>query len=140
MTYVSATTSNAENIIRLAVERGFSPRPEWNDLRVDMFEVSRSGMKAVTWFTESGSRLRIPLYQLIFDHSFAESLWGEEDDIESTYDNGKYKEQKHWSPFGMVQVGSYEDAYVTISTVAWKYHLQQMVLAEDPIEYLGAHL
>lgn len=56
---------------------------------------------------------------IVFDQDFAKALWGEED----------------------------LDKYVRISgsnqlveTVAWVHHLQQMMVAEDPIDYLGKNL
>lgn len=56
-------------------------------------------------------------YSLIFSHSFAKAFWGEEllyvDDDPGT--------------------GEYPKTY---GPIAWQFHLQQMVLEEDPIKYL----
>jgi hypothetical protein len=49
--------------------------------------------------------------EVIFNHSFAKALWGE-----ST-------QQAYGPDFD-----------------GWEYHLQQMVIAPDPIKYLGDHL
>jgi hypothetical protein len=49
------------------------------------------------------------LYSLIFSHEFAKAFWGEE----------KHKPET--------------DVYLV---QPWQYHLQQMVLEEDPIKYL----
>ena len=50
-------------------------------------------------------------YFNVFDHDFAKALWGEEDiPLPQPHDN--------------------------LSQLNWAYHLQQMVLAEDPIKYL----
>lgn len=48
---------------------------------------------------------------VIFNHDFAKALWGE-----TTMD------WHHWP------------------TREWQYHLQQMVIADDPIKYLGEYL
>lgn len=53
----------------------------------------------------------LPIKGLIFNHDFAQALWGEQE-IEA------------------------EDTYMH----AWAYHLRQMVVADDPIEYLGKNI
>lgn len=61
---------------------------------------------------------------LIFDHDFAKALWGEPQPsiIKRLSDeDGEY------------------DAAVD-SNIGWQRHLQQMVIADDPIAYLGANL
>ena len=50
---------------------------------------------------------------IIFNHDFAKALWGE----------------KPNTPY--LKAASY---------IPWKYHLRRMVLANDPIKYLGANL
>ena len=52
---------------------------------------------------------------VIFNHDFAKSLWGEEE----TETKFLYKEQR---------------------IPDWLYHLQSMVIAPDPIKYLGDNL
>lgn len=54
---------------------------------------------------------------LMLDHDFAKALWGEElsDDFVMFPDGEDYGE-------------------------VWKYHLQQMVIADDPIKYLGENI
>lgn len=49
---------------------------------------------------------------IIFNHDFAKALWGE-------------KTTEEW------------DAWMIPD---WQYHLMQMVIATDPIKYLGEHL
>lgn len=48
------------------------------------------------------------VYAIIFNHDFAKALWG-----------------------GEIQVVP-ADPYTRVN---WKYHLQQMVIADDPIDY-----
>lgn len=55
---------------------------------------------------------------LIFNHDFAKALWGE----------GTYR-----------QVTSYMRESVD-RDFGWEYHLKNMVVAPDPIAYLGEHL
>lgn len=54
--------------------------------------------------------------RIIFNHDFAKALWGEEE-----YEG---------NPIGDPQ-GTLRD---------WQYHLQQMVIADDPIQYLGDNI
>ena len=57
--------------------------------------------------------------QIIYQHSFAKALWGET----TEYEIPSVAEGKHnWVK------------------VAWQYHLQQMVISEDPIQYLGENI
>lgn len=53
----------------------------------------------------------------IFNHDFAKALWGSElsEDFVMFSDGEDYGE-------------------------AWQFHLQQMVIADDPITYLGEHI
>jgi len=53
-------------------------------------------------------------YELIYNHEFAKALWGE-----------KHITEYYPSP---------------VSKPAFVYHLQQMVIAEDPIKYLGDNI
>lgn len=58
----------------------------------------------------------------IFNHDFAKALWGDTDGYVSTQN----------------LVLPTEDAQY--ATNGWKYLLQQMVIADDPIQYLGENL
>ncbi|SIC58911.1 hypothetical protein [Mycobacteroides abscessus] len=55
----------------------------------------------------------------IFNHDFAKALWGDGRDKEGKVPIGDFR----W------YMGPY-----------WQYHLQQMVIADDPIKHLGEHL
>ena len=58
--------------------------------------------------------------RVIFNHEFAKSLWGD------------------WPPIMKAVVPSKVKSVTDVPM--WQYHLQQMVIAEDPIKYLGEHL
>lgn len=60
---------------------------------------------------------------LLFQHEFAKALWGEGErpNCLCDYENWDCGEVQH-------------------NTNAWQYHLQRMVIAEDPIKYLGENL
>lgn len=66
-----------------------------------------------TLVTRVPTKLRFE--NIMYRHDFAKALWGEE--------------KCDWGAMGSVFVDR-----------EWQYHLQQMVIAEDPIEYLGDNL
>ena len=57
--------------------------------------------------------------ELLFDHDFAKALWGESK--EDSLLQGRHDPSINYS-------------------AGWQYHLQQMVIAEDPIAYLGENI
>jgi hypothetical protein len=60
---------------------------------------------------------------IIFNHDFAKALWGESKPIDiGRRDAGGYK------TFGQPM------------SIGWQEHLRDMVIADDPIKYLGDHL
>lgn len=71
----------------------------------------------VVWQGGGSDYLRLP--QLIFNHNFAKALWG---DLPGTI-------ARH-----VDENGQQRDGQVILE---WQYHLQQMVIADDPIKYLG---
>lgn len=72
-----------------------------------------------------------PLY--IFSHDFAQALWGEEPYHE--YAEG----ETHQSNDGEKIEYDFQ-VEDTFAIVNWQYHIQQMVIAPDPIAYLGEHI
>lgn len=58
----------------------------------------------------------------IFNHEFAKALWG---DTPLNFDNNN-------------TLVAYEDRMY--NEPIWQYHLQQMVISPNPIEYLGANI
>jgi len=72
----------------------------------------------------------IDIARLIYSHDFAKSLWGFNQ--VGLYDNDKwYNIQEDEDTPMMCPVSILEN---------WQYHLQQMVISDDPIEYLGENM
>lgn len=67
--------------------------------------------------------------QIIFDHDFAKALWSTKKQCLNC--GSSYFTSRETVCMGCIepQVGE-----------SWQYHLQQMVIAPDPITYLGANL
>ena len=64
---------------------------------------------------------------LIYDHDFAKALWGEKED---------YLDVEVINP----EIGGHYDTQEQPPLAAYKKHLAQMVIADDPIKYLGEHI
>ena len=77
----------------------------------------KNGFNNRSWRIEA-AELHKCYESLIFSHAFAKAFWGEEDVDEPTneYVAGKKIIETHG--------------------IAWKYHLRQMVLEENPLKYL----
>lgn len=58
---------------------------------------------------------------ILFNHEFAKALFG----TENPYEISRTEDGLHTHTFG---------------GPAWQFHLQQMVIAEDPIAYLGVNI
>lgn len=69
--------------------------------------------------TGMGEEFYLGTHNIIFDHDFAKALWGETVDLFPAYNHMSDTLEPHR---------------------AWQYHLQAMVIAEDPIKYLGENL
>lgn len=71
---------------------------------------------------------------VIFNHDFAKVLWGEEERVEP---NSLPKDQR---PGRFTGGGLSGSPFEVITKMGWQRHLQAMVIADDPIKYLGEHL
>lgn len=58
-------------------------------------------------------------YELFYNHDFAKALWGDNDD-----DRMVIIGETNWRKWPL----------------PWQYHLQKMVIADDPIKYLGDNI
>jgi hypothetical protein len=62
---------------------------------------------------------------IVFDHSFAKAFWGEGETVFSREPLKEHFQSRRYGSFGRV-----------VHLPDWQYHLQQMVLYENPIDYL----
>lgn len=102
--------------IEKAIANGWKPLPK--SAPTEVMQWSGQGMVEVAILNENGrdGRWVRELEGIIFNHDFAKALWGEETNMVIVEDGGD-------------MIGE-----------AWKAHLQEMVIAPDPIKYLGANL
>jgi uncharacterized protein (DUF1697 family) len=82
-----------------------------------------------------------PFETIIFNHDFAQALWGK--GTPKTYEN--YKDILVPSKYSEKYEAKVRELYNKYlkdfdSDDNWRNHLKQMVIAEDPIKYLGENL
>jgi len=68
------------------------------------------------------------VYDIIFNHDFAKALWGEGKEMQA-------EEYVNTELYDIESVKASGRKYYEAGT-DWQYHLQQMVISEDPIQYL----
>lgn len=73
-------------------------------------------------------QLKVSVNDIIFNHDFAKAFWGE-----PMCTQCKHTDLDCPNHHSNCDTGVYDRE-------PWKYHLQQMVLVEDPIKYLKAYL
>ncbi len=68
------------------------------------------------------------IFEIVYSHNFAKALWGDKPVIDRRVPTNPFADEDDHS------------MDIVIIKDAWKHHLQQMVIAEDPIRYLGEHI
>lgn len=95
------------------------------------------------WTNEKGEfdANRLSELDIIFNHDFARALWGESEPKppKVTHD---VKVMRIPLPDGTVSEHRFDAGSIAydLTPSGYKHHLQQMVLADDPIKYLGDNL
>jgi len=81
---------------------------------------------------------------ILYSHDFAKTIWGEEiyfdkDNLDVSMVGDKYEEQDFMAVRGETGMGIDGDpSYRQLPL--WQHHLQQMVISDDPIKYLGKNI
>lgn len=100
-----------EKAIKKSIDNGFDKFPD--GMTRSIKRDTNSGENVLLFEEDGIETKRLAVSTLIYDHDFAKALWGEE----RVYTTGD-----------------------VVYDAAWIFHLQQMVIADDPIKYLGEHL
>lgn len=115
-----------ERAIKKAIKGGW--RLDWtgkNAFRVWHLDTpDLVGDDRILKFSHRDYRLTAPR-EFIFNHDFAKALWGEHE----------YVVKERTAENGLPLPPRWDEKYL-----GWQYHLQQMVIADDPIQYLRSHL
>ena len=121
-------TEILETAIKKAIDNGWL---SWYKKQIRLVEYDgintvwlNSGHKDVQ-AVEVGSK-----YDIIFNHNFAKALWGE----------GKVGEYDFHLVKNASAVCEHGTARAKWDGLLWQYHLSRMVIAPDPIEYLGENI
>lgn len=123
-----------EEILKLAIEKavrnGWLGGGEIGTLLVGEYDYDDRAVYIEIQSSDRGTTYR-SFYDLIFSHDFAKAFWGEAEVCESDgvliNDRGCH-------------CAIYQEWGRCFTELAWQYHLQQMVLEEDPISYLEQFL
>lgn len=105
-----------EKAIQKAIEGGYnmggllSPMDPGSYEVLAPFDGSYLRIEMTNW---TGDKYTESINSVIYDRDFAKALWGESEPI---------KGQEPWQ------------------TLGWEHHLKNMVVADDPIEYLGKNI
>lgn len=100
--------------VQIAITGGWTPTTH------DWFFINKGD---VNW---EGVQNHLP--EIIYNHDFARALWGEGE-------HGLNEVNGHWYEVGEFDERSYIEILPT-----WQYHLQQMVIADDPLQYLADNI
>lgn len=81
----------------------------------DISDYKTDGFTIYRWAGKSF--MEFDASSFIFSHPFAEALWGDEPYMDKVDGNDEY-----------------------LGYRAWEHHLREMVIADDPIQYLGNNI
>lgn len=125
---------NDEKILEKAIQ--IAIRNGWCDHMASTFKYKKGDYSAWDTFDEDGWFRRghydeedrsLSIADVIFNHDFAKALWGT-----GRPTNGQVWLENLWA--------TGDNCDLQFDGELWQYHLQQMVIADDPIKYLGEHL
>lgn len=118
-----------EKAITKAVEGGWLPIGMHGNVKNKFEQLMKNySIEEEGLYSKSSMHPELTAEQIIFNHDFAKALWGEEE--------WKLVEGEGW-------VQDKDEVYISgIADVqpAFRMHLQQMVIADDKIEYLGENI
>lgn len=110
--------------IKRASDNGW--KPTWVGYEDGYFKDDEHHWPLV-WQAKRDPYISFKWESLIFNHDFAKALWGRPGDHPYMYEVNEYPNQKDpWQR--------------STQLYRWQYHLQMMVISEDPLAYLGEHI
>lgn len=123
-----------EQILKASIEKAFNPQ---------LVIVNFGAPVPIAYIDKSGMKVEYDSSStLIFSHEFAKAFWGDDQwnfGWMVTFDhNNSYSWWKDKDP--NVNMEYHAGSEIKMWLPAWQYHLQQMVLEEDPITYLEKFL
>lgn len=116
-----------QEILRRAIEKAAVNGYKISHGKLNIWE-TKDSVIFVTFHDSTDLNIKIAMNTIIFSHSFAKAFWGEEPQICKSY-------RRMHEVTSDCDAGSYNSNYKN-----WQYHLQQMVLKEEPLKYLEKFL
>lgn len=120
-----------EKAIQKAIDGGWKPRgldgEQYKSFELPGSPMNENNYSLLIRFGGFGGEV-MAYEELIFDHDFAKALWPEN----LCQCGAPYNSTHDAVSGGKVTVHRYVDD--------WKHHLSHMVIADDPILYLGEHI
>ena len=91
-------------------------------------------------FESNDSLNDLLIYKCIFSHDFAEAFWGNDEVDERGRTLIKAWEEEYRDSGLFMDFDEFAGEPEIYYQVAWQYHLQKMVLCEEPLKYLERFL
>lgn len=114
-----------ENAIQKAIDGGWKGIGEYSS--VALLTQTDTNVDVLSFIYDEDDytyrQFQLPVMCVIFSHDFAKALWGEDNYVE-LFNKGGFP-----TPEKMMEYNA-----------GWQYHLQNMVISDDPIAYLGANI
>lgn len=95
---------------------------------------------ASTFSAKDGKDLTYSVSELIYKHDFAKALWGIEKKPSTCALCGYFTDNDSDKSTCAIDPWGFHEWTNTYTANGYRYHLQQMVVSEDPIKYLGKHI
>lgn len=116
-----------ERVIQKAIDGGWKGAyPEQSDVDISILWHELNNWEVIKiWFRSIVGDSTWDVQRLIFSNDFAKALWGEEEIAVESGNN----------------IPMYGKRLSLIQKIpCWQYHLQNMVIADDPIKYLKENI
>jgi len=113
---------NKEEILKKAIEKAVKNNWEIVNQKVVDYEIDEFDNIFLFW---NDINIQFDIFEIIFSHDFAKAFWGEEEIEVEIVENF---------------IGKKNNDHIYYYQSSWRYHLQQMILEEDPIKYLEKFL
>ena len=133
-----------EKAIQKAIDGEWKPIGAYNGMQF-IASIRPSLLHFTT--ADDSSQYYCDIEHIIFNHEFAKALWGDRRGIEKygLYTEGQLDEYISVEEYESLPDDEKEDKgwqyYAPFyKHSGWQYHLQQMVIADDPIKYLGDNI
>lgn len=113
-----------QQILEKAIEKAVANG--WKPLAMDYASVDKSGH--IVFFKHGNKFYQFSPYQVVYDHEFAKALWGDR--------------PEEYLTFAALSASNHSEENIDTRGLLpfWQYRLMEMVIAADPIAYLGQHL